>query len=55
MMYNFIYYMTSQISRADNQIQHADWPKIDPITSDTRLGSYWTDLSLKLAYSLLFY
>ena len=36
-----IYYMASQIARANNQIQHADWPKIAPITSHTRPGSYW--------------
>ena len=41
-----IYYMASQISRANNQIQHADWPRIGPVTSHTRPGSYWTDFSL---------
>ena len=33
-----IYYMASQIARANNQIQHVDWPKIGPITSHTRPG-----------------
>ena len=39
------YYMASQISRANNQIQHTDWPKIGPITSHTRSRNYWTDFS----------
>ena len=27
------YFMASQIARANNRIQYADWPKIGPITS----------------------
>ena len=47
--------MTSQISRANNQIQHSDYPKIGLITFHTRPGSYWTDFLLMRACSVLFY
>ena len=43
------YYMASKMSRANNKIQHADWPKIGPITSNTSPASYWTDFLLTQA------
>ena len=49
------YYMVSQISRANNQIQHANWPKMGPITCHTRPGSYWTNFLLTQSRSVLLY
>ena len=39
-----IHYMACQTPRANNQIPCADWPKIVPVISHTRPGSYWIDL-----------
>ena len=52
---NKLYYMANQTSRANNQIQHAHWLKISPITSHTRPESYWTDFSLPLLLFVLIY